>query len=161
MTEPYGYDDDQLDEPDDGTDDGTPLVRQLRNQLREAKKQAKTNHEKAERAATLERENLLLRVGGEFTERQQKALFASIDGDPTPDSVREAAIELGFMKAPENTPEQQEAAALQRMSTASSGDADSIESDPVARLQRAADEGGYEGLIAQIQRDGHNVQPAG
>lgn len=162
MTEPYGYDDeDQDDTGDDGSDQGG-YGRVPRAKIRAWEKAEKDSKQALERAAAAERRLALFEAGvGSLTERQQKALLASIDGDVTAESVREAAVDLGFAQPPAGSSQDEEAAAMDRMAQASSGATDPGSEDSVARLERAAREGGQAGLLAQIAADGHHVVTSG
>ena len=157
MTEPYGYDETTTDDQDD--DSGEQFVRLPRKNIRTLERDAKTARKDRETAERLTRENTLLRTGlGDLSERQQRALFASIDGDFTAESARAAAEELGFVKAPEPAQPDPDQAALERMSSTGESAPGSAE-DPLARLQRAAAQG-QDALLAQIQADGNLVTPA-
>lgn len=158
MTDDLGYD----DQTDDGNDDGQDqrYVRLSREQIRTLERDAKQARQAQEKLAALERKLALNEAGvGSLNEMQQKALLATIDGDITAEAARQAAEALGFVQpapAPEPDPE---AAALNRMSEASTGSSDPSTEDPAARLDRVAREGGMEALLAQIQADGHLVVP--
>lgn len=156
MTEPYGYDEDN-GQDDDGQDDRH--VRLTRDQIRTLERDAKQARKANEELAQMKRELALTRAGlGDLSPARQKALLANIDGDITADAARAAATELGFIDAP---PADDDAAALDRMSNASAGASDSAAEDSVARLHRAAAEGGQAALLAQIQADGHSIVNAG
>lgn len=159
MTEPYGFD----DATDDGDDEGQQerYVRLERNQIRALERDAKAARKTADENAQLKRDLAFAKAGVELTERQQKALSATIDGDLTAEAIRTAAEELGFVAAPAAASTTDEAAALERIATASPGTAESPDDDPIARLDRAAEEGGYDAVLAQIQRDGHNIVTSG
>lgn len=165
MTEPYGYDDDTDAGNDDGQQDER-YVQLTRSQIRAMERDAKQARKFEQELGDMRRQLAFAKAGGEFTERQQKALLATIDGDLTAEAIREAAAELGFVAQSQAAPEQDtvpasEAAALNRLAAAAPGTADSPDEDPIARLYRAAEEGGHEGVLAEIQRAGHNVTPAG
>lgn len=159
MTDDLGYDDQTDDDNDDGQDQR--YVRLTREQIRTLERDAKQARSSQEKLAALERKLALTEAGiGSLTERQQKALLATIDGDVTAESARQAAEELGFVQpAPEAATPDAEAEALNRMSQASTGSSDPSSEDPAARLERVAREGGMEALLAQIQADGHLVTP--
>jgi len=160
MTENFAqYDDTDIDETDDNGSDQR-YVQLTRQQIRAMERDAKTARASQDENAALKRELAFARTGAEFTERQQKALLASIDGDITADSLREAAVDLGFMPAPAGSVEDTDAAALNRMAQGSAGASDPGSEDSIARLERAAREGGKEGLLAQIQADGNIVSAA-
>lgn len=162
MTEPNGFDDD-TDFSDDGDDEGQQgrYIQLERKQIRALQRDAKQTRKAQDEAAALRRELAFAKAGVELTERQQKALSATIDGDLTAEAIRTAAEELGFVAAPAATSTTDEAAALDRIATASPGTAESPDDDPIARLDRAAEEGGYDAVLAQIQRDGHNIVTSG
>lgn len=160
MTEPYGYDE---NDTDDGNDDGQQerYVQLTRQQIRALERDAKSNRKTSDENAALRRELAFAKAGVDFSERQQKALLATIEGDLTPEAIREAATELGFAApAPVDPAAQAEATALTRMAQPAPGSADSPDEDPIARLYRAAEEGGQEAILAELQRAGHNVMPA-
>lgn len=161
MTEPYGYDEDNTD---DGNDDGQNerYVQLTRQQIRAMERDAKKARTLEETNTSLARELALTRAGlGDLTPAKQKALLANIDGDITADAARAAAVELGFVAAPVDSAQSEEAASFDRMSQASAGATDPGSEDSVARLERVAREGGRDALLAQIQADGNLVLPAG
>jgi len=122
---------------------------------------AKTARKATEELAQMRQELALSKAGiGDLTERQQRALLASIDGDITADTARQAAEELGFVQ-PLVAAADDDAEALGRMSQASASASDGNQIDAVARLERVAREGGKDALLAQIQADGYLVAPAG
>ena len=152
------------DDTDDGGDEGSEVkyAPVPREQVRTWEKQSKAAQEAEERAATAERRLALLEAGaGSLTERQQKALLASIDGDITADTLREAAVDLGFMQPAKDAAPDAETEALNRMSQASSGATDPNSEDSVARITRVSREGGKDALLAQIQADGHQIVTSG
>jgi hypothetical protein len=156
MTEP-DYD----DTPDEGDDNDERYVQLTRAQIRTMERDAKQARKAQDEANTLRRDLALARSGiGELSERQQKALFASLDGEVTADALREAAQDLGFVKPPPPSTADTERAQLEGMSHASSGAADPGSEDSIAKLHRAAREGGKEALLAQIQADGHVIETA-
>jgi membrane-bound ClpP family serine protease len=164
MTQPYGYDDDPADDNNNDIDEPQERhVRLTREQIRTLERDAKNARKATDELAQVRRELALTRAGvGDLTARQQKALLATIDGDLTAESVRAAAEELGFVKAPEPEPEPEitpERQAMERMSQASAGASDPSSEDSVARLQRAAEQG-PEAFYAQLQADGAVVQSA-
>lgn len=156
MTQAYEYDVDELDSDDD-SDDGS-RVTLSRQQIRAMERDAKQARQANERAAQLERELAFARVGTDFTERQQKALMASIDGDVTADSLRTAAEELGFLQ-PRPDSVSTEQAATDRIANAATGSPTETGDDDLARLYRADREGGKDALLAELQRAGRTVVP--
>jgi len=159
MTEPYGYDEDPQNDLDDN-DSGEQHVRLTRAQIRTLERDAKNARKATDELAATRRELALARSGlGDLTERQTKALLATIDGDLTAESARAAAEELGFVQPPPTAPAAEEQQAMERMSQASSGATDPGSEDSIAKLHRAA-ESGQEALLAQLQADGHLVTPS-
>lgn len=158
MTEPDGYD----DGTDDGDDDGQQerYVQLTRQQIRALERDAKSARKTTDENAQLKRELAFAKAGVELTEKQQKSVLANIDGDLTADAIKAEAAELGFIAAPPAPSDTDEAKALDRIATASTGSESSPDDDPIARLTRAAEEGGQEGILAELQRAGHNVMPA-
>jgi len=157
MTEP----DYELDTQDDDDDNGSPYVQLKRDQIKSLQRDAKQARKSQQEADSLRRELAFARAGvGDLTERQQKALFATIDGDVTADAVREAAVDLGFMQPPPTSAQDAEQAEMQKMSQASAGASDPGSEDSVARLHKAAAQG-RDALLAQLQADGVSLQSAG
>ncbi len=157
MTDDDGYDENA---PDDN-DDSDREVRLKRSQIRTLERDAKTARQQAEENAALKRELAFTRAKlPDLTERQQKALFASIDGDITAESVRTTAEELGFVQPAADTSQGEERRQMDQMAQASSGSADASNEDRVARLHRAAAEGGREAVLAQLQADGAQIVTA-
>lgn len=155
MTEPYYDENDTGDGNDDGSEGGYGRV--PRAKIRAWEKAEKDAKAFADKTAQLERRLALTEAGiGSLTERQQKAILATIDGDITADAARQAAEELGFVQ-PAAPAQDSDAEALNRMSQASAGALDPTTEDDVSRLERADREGGYDGLIAQLRADGSLV----
>lgn len=151
MTQPdYDFEDTDLD---DQNDDGS-RVTLTRQQIRAMERDAKQARQATERATELERELAFARVGAEFTERQQKALMASVEGDLTTDSIRAAAEELGFLAPSVKT---DDTAASERIANAASGSPSETTDDPLARLYRADREGGKDGILAELRARGVSV----
>ncbi|HUR52874.1 MAG TPA: hypothetical protein VMZ71_02000, partial [Gemmataceae bacterium] len=75
-----------------------PTEADIRIWRRDAKKWADAEP----KLTQLERENLLLRTPGlnVLSERQMKALFATHDGEHTPEALRATAQDLGFVQPP-------------------------------------------------------------
>jgi hypothetical protein len=158
MTEPYGYDndDDSTDDNDDDSSDRQVTLR--RSQIRAMERDAKAARQAQQEAENLRRELALTKAGvSDLTERQQKSVLANIDGDVTVESARAVAEELGFVKPAAASTDDVERRQMEQMSQASAGASDPGSEDSIARLQRAAQEGGREALLAQIQADGHVV----
>lgn len=161
MTEPYGYDEDPDDVDTDDSDGGEKYVRLTRAQIRTMEKDAKSARKDRDEAQQLRRELAMARSGvGNLTERQQKALLATLDGEVTAESVRTAAEELGFVQPPPEAPAAQEQAAMERMSQASAGATDPGSEDSIAKLERAAAQG-PDAFYAEIKAQGGTVLSAG
>ena len=132
-----------FDDNDDFDDEPEqPPARQRREptpaEIRIWRNNSRKWEEAESRLTTLERENLLLRTPGlsNLTDRQMKALFATHDGELTPDSLRETAQDLGFVAPPEPDVPEAEAAAHQRTINASAG-SDPHQADPLASVLAA------------------------
>jgi hypothetical protein len=131
-------DDDYDDQP---TGDQPNAIKQMRSELRSLQKQLREASAGREEAEQLRRENLILRTPGlnTLSERQQKALWATHDGELNTDALRSTAQELGFVAPPEPATPPAEQAALQRIADASAG-ADSTTQDPLAAVMTAQNE---------------------
>lgn len=161
MTQPYDYDDDPQNDLDGDDQPEEKYARIPRKQIRSLEKRAKDYDAAQERIAALERRIALSDAGvSGLSERQQKALLATLDGDITAESVRTAAEELGFVQPAPDAPAAQEQQAMDRMSQASAGATDPGSEDSVAALERAAQEG-PEAFYAQLAKDGHVVGSPG
>lgn len=136
---PDNYDDDQDDlEPEPQPQQRRqPTEAEIRMWRRDAKKWADAEPE----LTKLQRENLLLRTPGlgDLSDKQMKALFATHEGDLTPDSIRATAQDLGFVAPPAPEVPDEEVAAHQRIAAASSG-AGAATPDPLAGVLDAANE---------------------
>lgn len=122
------YDDDAEPEQDQPPARRGPTEAEIRIWRKEAKK-----WKEAEPQLTkLQQENLVLRTPGlnALSERQMRALFATHDGEQTPDALRATAQDLGFVAAPEPEVPDAEMAAHQRLIDASAGAA-SVTPDPL------------------------------
>lgn len=112
-------DQDELLQPDDGDSD---TLRTVRGRYKEAKKAARETKTVKEANEALQRENALLKAGlGELTEKQQRALFASHDGDLTPEKLLETAVELKMAEAPPPKVPEEQQQAHERIAAASGG----------------------------------------
>lgn len=81
-------------------DDDSPLVRKLRSQLKAKSKEAKEAAELRSKLAEREERDAFREAGLDLTERQAKALKATLEGEQiTAESVRQAAVELKFIEA--------------------------------------------------------------
>jgi hypothetical protein len=112
MPEPDDFEDETGEEQPRDEDSG--LVKRLRAQIEE--KDSKTK--------ALETKVALLEAGLDLSEKQRTALFATHEGDLSPEALKATAAELGFIaeQAPaeeQTTPE--ERAAHQRMQEATGG----------------------------------------
>lgn len=153
MTEPY--DDDTYDEQDDEQPRHVTLSR---DQIRSLERDAKEARQLRSQIAEMQRAQVLSGLGVDLTDRQSKALLATVEGDLTVEAARAAAEELGFIKPAPTSEAAAEAAALDRMSEASNGtSADPANDDPVARLHRAFEQGGPDAVKAQIEKDGGSL----
>lgn len=124
-------DDDYDDTEDEDEPEPQVDIPGLRKQARKASKLEKELA--AERAAREKdaKELAVRRAGLDLTERQIRALYAAHDGELTPESLRETAIELNFASAaPETRPEEE---AADRLRQAAAG-ADAPAADAKARL---------------------------
>lgn len=156
MTQPY----DEYDDTDQYTDDDQgSTVTLSRQQIRAMERDAKQARQAQGEADQLRRELAFARAGGNFTERQQKAVLATLDGDVTADSIRLAAEELGFLQA-QPDPDGDNAAA-DRIAAASAGSSSEAGEDAVARLHQADREGGKDAVLAELQRQGRTIVTAG
>jgi hypothetical protein len=133
--------DDNLDNEDDDTPEAPqkrqPTEAEIRMWRRDAKKYAEAEPE----LTRLQRENLLLRSDDlkGLSPVQAKALWATHEGDPTPEALRATAQELGFVEAPKPDVPEAEVAAHQRMQQAAEG-ADPSKPDPLAGVMAAQTE---------------------
>ena len=117
---------DDLDDPQD-----TEPEQPKRNFRRELEERAAAAEQKASR---LERENAIFKAGlTGLTDRQISVLASQIEGDPTPESVKTLAAELGWAPAVEEGVPQQEMDDLDRVTSASVG-AQTAGNDPFAVL---------------------------
>lgn len=100
----------------------TDTLRTLRERYKDAKKKAKSAKELGEENQALKQKNALLEAGlGELTEKQRTALFASHDGDLTPEKLRETAVEIKLAEPPEPKVPAEEQAAHERIAAAAGG----------------------------------------
>lgn len=111
-----GFDD--LDEEDEDDD---PLIRKLRHRNRTLSKEAKAGKQAQQRLAEIERERTIQSAGlGELGDRKMAALLAAHgDGEFDPETLKQTAIELGFIAPPEPEVPDEELDALDRVEQAS------------------------------------------
>lgn len=148
MSQP-NYDDTYDDQDDDGQQDQNVTL--SRSQIRAMERDAKNARKATDEAAQLKRELAFARAGHDFTDKQQKALLSTVEGDLTAESIRAAAEELGFLTPAAPKPDD---SATDRITAAASGSPSETTDDPLARLHRADREGGKEGVLAELRRAG-------
>ena len=122
---------------DEQTPDESSTIRQMREQLKEAERVKRENEEL--------RRNLAFSQAGIDTSDPRQAFFAKgYDGDMTPEAVKKAAIDLGFMSdAPtQPTPDpaleaerEAHAAQMQTGAGTGTGTVDPHTVDPLAELR--------------------------
>ena len=133
-----------------------PTEADIRIWRRDAKKWADAEPE----LTKLQRENLLLRTPGlnALSERQMKALFATHDGELTPESLKATAQDLGFVAPPPPEVPDAEVAAHDRLFRASAGatpapgDSDALDAAAISQA-KSQDE-----VMAIINARGMGVQ---
>ena len=109
----------------------SPDIRQLR-------KKAKQADELAETVNSLKRENTIFKAKLDLTPRQIRALASDPDVDwDDPESVRSAAVEMGWAKAPEPEVPDEELKTLERMANASAGAEHVGKTNPVDEINSA------------------------
>lgn len=124
------------DEDDYSEDEDSPLgrtVKTLRKELRKAQKELREAKEGSAAAEEARQEIALLRAGLDLKPSQIKALRAAHEGEWTAEAVRATAEDIGFATPKEDN--QQELAALGRMSEASRGAGDPNRVDAYSDLE--------------------------
>ena len=107
----------------------TPLVKRLRQQADEASSKAKA----------LETENAVLKAGlTDLSDKQRKALLATHDGEMTPEALRSAAIDLGFVSADQHEQVPADEQAAHRAATEAMGAAPPADGTPPSAADRLA-----------------------
>lgn len=103
---PDNYDDDNYD------DDG-PAVRNMRERIKQLEAEAKVGADAQAQVEAANRKLAVYEAGlNGLSEKQMKALMATAD-DITPDSLKAAAADLGFVKSEPAQPEPQQGNAAQ------------------------------------------------
>ena len=91
--------------PDDHYDDDQPdddrVVTLKRDQIRALEKQAKQATEAAARAEAAERKLAFAEAGIPLNDPKLSYFIKGYDGDPTPEAIKQAAIDAGFIGTPE------------------------------------------------------------
>lgn len=143
------------DDQDDELVDDSRLVRDLRKQLKDANKALREAQEGSAKAEAMERKVAVLEAKLDLNERQQKALFASHDGEWTADALRTTAEELGFIQPSKEL--QDEIAAHGRVREAAQG-ASEVRADPVAEMDALdmSDPQYQEKVMALVSKHGGN-----
>lgn len=109
----------------------SPDIRQLR-------KKAKQADDLAEQITTLRRENTIFKAKLDLTPRQIRALASDPDVDwDDPESVRAAAVEMGWAKEPEPEIPDEEMRTLGRIEQASAGTEHVGKVNPVDSIRSA------------------------
>jgi hypothetical protein len=113
--------------------------------------------------SALKRENAFLKAGIPMDDPRMGYFLKGYDGELEADSIRQAAIEAGFMEAPpvEVDPAVQQAQqGQQRVVEASAESQPNFDgSSAVWEMQRGYNEGGLEGLAAITERYGVTFNP--
>jgi len=143
MSDNYIEDDIETDDIEDSANDGSP-----RGLRRAANKSKKLESE----LAAARRELAFTKAGINPDDPRMKYFVRGYDGEMTADSVRQAALDAGFLtsQASENSRVQQQAAASQdRVMTAAAGAImeDSSEEAAYARMEAAMEEGGVDAML--------------
>jgi ribosomal protein L12E/L44/L45/RPP1/RPP2 len=150
MSDNYTQSDD-----DNGDDD-----RQTPAELREAVKRG--NRAKAE-AETLRRENVFLRAGIDPDDTRLRYFVKGYDGELEPDAIRTAAVEAGFVQAPQQPVDaavQQAQAGQAAVVAAATGVVPSFDESAVDyQMEQAYAEGGLQGLSDVAQQYGVTFNP--
>ena len=135
------YHDDDLDDDDIETPQPQQRRQPTEAEIRIWRKNAKKWEQAEPELTKLQRENLLLRTPGlaDLSDKQMRALFATHDGDQTPEALRATAQDLGFVAAPPPEVPDAEVQAHQRIAQASQG-ADASTPDPLAGALNAQTE---------------------
>ena len=117
------YHDDDLDDDDIETPQPQQRRQPTEAEIRIWRKNAKKWEQAEPELTKLQRENLLLRTPGlaDLSDKQMRALFATHDGELTPDALRETATDLGFVAPPPPEVPNEEVAAHDRMFKAAAG----------------------------------------
>jgi hypothetical protein len=145
---------DPIEDDDDG--DGTEDFKNLRA--------------KARKAAKLEQENVLMRrelafikAGVPMDDPKTGYFVKGYDGELDPQAIRQAAIEAGFMAAPQQAPDlevQAAAAGQAAILAASAGTVPEFDETAIDyRMEQAYAEGGLEGLSAVAEQYGVTFRP--
>lgn len=130
---PNDLDDDFDDDtPDHGE---SPTIKQMRSEIRSLQKQLKDAADAGARAAQLERELTLTKLGANMEDPKAKYLPQTDNVD----ELKQAAIDLGLVEAPKPDVPPEEVAAHQRIAAASTG-ADPSAPDPLAGALNATSE---------------------
>ena len=142
MTDMYAEDDFDNEESE-GTGDETP--KGLRRAANKGKKLESENQQ-------LKRELAFYKAGIDTDDPKMRYFVKGYDGDLTADSVREAALDAGFLQQMTSNPDAQSGAinaAQQRVMTASAGAyiEDSSEDAAYARLEAAMEDGGVNAML--------------
>jgi hypothetical protein len=147
---------DQYEENDDQQDDGNEDFKNLRAKAKKADTLEREN-------ATLKRENAFVKAGVPLDDPKMSYFVKGYDGDLDPQVIRDAAIEAGFMQAPQqqSDPAVEQAKAGQAAVVAAGSEA-RPGSDPNGvryEMEQAYKEGGLQGLSAVTARHGVTFNP--
>lgn len=146
------------DQYDDTTDEdrGDEDFKNLRAKARKADALEREN-------ATLKREVAFIKAGVPLDDPKMTYFVKGYDGDLEPQAIKQAAIEAGFMAAPEQVPDpavqqaQAGQAAVQAAATGAVPSFDEIAIDH--QMQQAYAQGGLQGLSDVAQQYGVTFNP--
>lgn len=140
MSDNYNDVDVEVDETDSGEVETPKGLRRAAN---------KSKQLEAELSAA-KRELAFIKAGIPMTDPRMNYFMKGYEGDISPEAIRQAAVEAGFLQPPQQNPQiAQAAAAQQRVEAASYGAfiEDSSEGAALARLEQAMQEGGVEAMF--------------
>jgi hypothetical protein len=145
------YTDDAFDSDDEAGQDPND-IKSLRKAANSKKQIEQENH-------TLKRELAFLKAGINTDDPKMRYFVKGYEGDLTPDAVRQAALEAGFLASQQqgNDPELQQAAAAQQrvmQASAGAGYEDVSEEAALARLEAAMEEGGVDAMLEVARQYG-------
>lgn len=149
------YDDDDYDEQDDEQD---TQDQQRSNSEWAALRQEKKARKQAEaKAAEAQRTLAFYQAGIPTNDPRMDYFIRGYQGEVTPDAIRQAAVEAGFLQGQQQNPEHQQAIAAQQRIAAAGSSGVAPASGPNAALQgldEAFEQGGTAGVLSALAQNG-------
>ncbi len=109
MSDTFEFEDDEDQDLEERPDDSS-VIKDLRKQAKDGRRAARERDSLKAENLSLKNERLIRQAGlDKLNERQQKAVLREIEGEATAESVKEIALDLGFIQAEDENHDEDDA----------------------------------------------------